>query len=347
MSIDLEQLLTETSVVRGTQPEGDRMGPLLTGRGRQLRVMYGETFDDFGPTLDSLKYYFEVARFGKALQQGSQATATILIADLATCHNAPMEEHGKLMAIGRSRADFVRRLSDRFGLGLSVLLMSEYLHTTEFQARLAAIREHAAKQPEILEWVKKTVSQSKRAVEEEKGFAYAFDEIATIMEYDLKVGPPREEFYDEPARMIAAAIGWDPLCSVYLHPTHPLGLGIDFFFANEEIEEFGVTAYKAGSKGLAEHRVVLGKTSPGDLKRLIDSSLVSKNPRVPNPVLELLVIAEMARQWLEADHQPVTLRQQWRAGELKVEDLKELAPIRVQHYIIGPVSEILTNEGVF
>ena len=70
-----------------------------------------------------------------------------------------------------------------------------------------------------------------RAWDDDKlvGMAYAFEEIATIIEYNIKVGPPRERFYDEPARFIAGAIGNPPLSSVYLHPTFPLGVGPDLF----------------------------------------------------------------------------------------------------------------------
>lgn len=350
----VEALLAEKSVVKETAPPVPEILRALEDRaagGQHLRVMYGETYDTFGATLDSLKYYFEVSRIGRALGAkgpgadagagAAGATATILIADVATCRNAPEDQHAGLMETGRSRAEHVRRVSEVFSLGLTVLLMSEYLHTDSFQQRLGRIKSVAAERPKVFDWVKQTVPESKVAVEAEKGFAYAFEEIATIIDYDLKVGPPREKFYDEPARMIARAVGEHPLASVYLHPTYPLGLGVDFFFNNEEIERYGVTAYKAGSKGLSDNRVVLEETPIGTpfgrTEQLIDASFVGKKPNLPNAVLDVALIAEMARQRLSNEAEVITLREDLAAGRLSPADLKRRARDGLFEYVLKPL----------
>ncbi len=300
--------------------------------------MYGETYDRFGATFDSLKYYFTVALIGRAA--GPTAVPSILIADIASCRNEPEERHDELMAIGAAKVNFVRAVSNFYSLGLRVVAMSEYLDTDAFQDRLRRIRAHAANEQRIFEWVKQTVPASKVAIEQEKDFAYAFEEIATIIEYDIKVGPPRERFYDEPARLIAGAIAVPPLCSVYLHPTFPLGVGPDLFLSSPEIEEFGVTAYKAGSKGLEKNRIILGQTSQERLAALIQRSFVSKKREVPNPVLETAVVAEMARQWMENDHRPIELRAAFYRGDISPAQLKQLALQSAKRYVVEPLQAI-------
>ena len=53
--------LRQEGLVLATAPALDQIGSAIAdrvGRGKPLKVMYGETYDSFGPTLDSLKYYF-------------------------------------------------------------------------------------------------------------------------------------------------------------------------------------------------------------------------------------------------------------------------------------------------
>jgi hypothetical protein len=339
----LRAFLEQPSVILETAPSPPEIEDAVAARaGKTLMVMYGETYDPLGPTLDSLKYYFSVATIAKLLQHsGKPASGTILIADVATCRNEPDHRHDEIMEIGKQRKDYLVALSDHFKLGLNILLMSEYLFTPSFQDRLNRIRDEADRLHEVYEWVKQTVPPSKVEIEKTKGFAYAFEEIATIIEYDLKVGPPREKFYDEPTRMIAKLVGFNSLMSVYLHPTYPLGCGFDFFFANEEIEEYGVTAYKAGSKGLSEHRIILGDTSEDRLAALIDESFVGRKRQIPNPVLDLAVIAEMARQWQAGRLEQILISEAFYSGDISPEELKKRALEGIRDHVFKPVDSLL------
>ena len=85
---------------------------------------------------------------------------------------------------------------------------------------------------------------------------HSFDEIATIIDLDLKVGPPREDLYDGIARDIATRQGKAGPMSLFLTPTFPLGKNWAYFFANDGIEDHGITAYKAGSKRLQDFRIL-------------------------------------------------------------------------------------------
>jgi len=325
---DFTAFLNQKSLIRQTVPDPNKIVSNVTNRAREktLNIMYGETYDRFGFTLGSLKYYFAVALTGKLLHAlGANVSPTILIADIATCRNEPEEHHELLMEIGRQRASVIGSLNDLYGLELDVLLMSEYLHTKEFQTKVAEIRELAKEDNKFHEWIVKTVPESKIDIESKKDFAYAFDEVATITSYDIKIGPPRELFYDEPARMVASAIGMDPLLSIYLYPTYPLGLGRSFFLNNEEIEEYGVTPYKAGSKGLEANRIILGLTGNAKVQDLISQSAVSKNHKIPNAVLDIAIIAEMAKQFLAQKFEPIMIREEFYEGGMTPDQLRELA----------------------
>lgn len=348
MDLNFHSFLKQPDIVLTTTPDMDSLESSILQRsrtGKTIQVMYGETYDRFGPTLDSLKYYFFVAGVGKLLRQRQiQVKPAILIADIAACRNEPEDQHELLMRIGQQRACFVSALSTIYGLELTVILMSDYLHTDQFQSRLAHIRNEAQKHNELEQWVRQTVPPSKVDIEASKGFAYAFEEIATIVDYDIKVGPPREKFYDEPARLISQSLGYLPLQSIYLHPTYPLGLGRDFFFANEEIEQYGVTPYKAGSKNLAQQRIILGQTSEDELNSLIQKTFVSKRSSIPNPVLDTLIIAQMARQWLTRQLEPVTIAESFYAGEISVESLKQRVLSELKEYVITPTHPLF-EEG--
>ena len=343
MKFDFTAFLNQKSLIHQSVPGPGRIVNDVTSRAHKktLNVMYGETYDRFGLALGSLKYYFTVAMAAKLLHEmGTNVSPTILIADVATCRNEPEEQHELLMEIGSQRASILRSLNAVYGLGLDVLLMSEYLYTREFQARVTKIRELAKEDNKFHEWITKTVPESKIDIESKKDFAYAFDEVATITSYDIKVGPPREIFYDEPARMVASALGMDPLLSIYLYPTYPLGLGRSFFLNNEEIEKYGVTPYKAGSKGLEANRIILGVTGTQRVKELISQSVVSKNQRIPNAVLDVAIIAELANQFLAKEFEPITIREQFYEGSMRPDQLRDLTFEGIMKSILSVIPPI-------
>jgi hypothetical protein len=348
MKLEFPTFLEQTSLVYKTIPFANEIIDRIDQRSQNkiVKVMYGETYDRFGPTLGSLKYYFSVSFAGLLLRQsGINVSSTILLADVATCRNEPDDQHDELMEIGKKRAFFLRTLNDIYGLDLNILLMSEYIYTSEFQEKVNNIREMAKEDAKFYEWIVKTVPESKVDIESKKDFAYAFDEVATIIGYDIKIGPPRELFYDEPARMIASSMGLDPLLSIYLHPTYPLGFGRSFFLGNEEIEKYGVTPYKAGSKGLEANRIILGTTEIQRIKDLIVQSVVSKNQTVPNAVLDVVIIAEMAGQLLSKNFSPITIREQFYEGNIQPDQLRQIAIESLTSNIIN-VIPLNTLKGI-
>ena len=345
MTARFSSFLTQPFLVQSTDPGAEELATAIQRRvdaGKTLTVMYGETYDFHGPTLDSLKYYFAVAGLARAVRAGGgRIEASLLIADIAVTRNEDQKHHDRILQAGGRQAAYVRALSDHFKLDLNVVLMSEYLDTEAFQDKLARVRKVSEQLSEIGQWLEKTVPPSKVEEEQAKGFAYAYEEVATILEFDLKVGPPRERFYDVPARMVSGALGADPLQSVYLRPTYPLGLDFDFFFANEEIEEFGVTAYKAGSKKLEKHRVIIGKTDSNRLGELVETSSIPESRQLPNPVLDLVVIAEMGEKLTSDNVEPIEAAEAYFRGELSRDELKSRARTDVPRVILEPLQSIL------
>jgi hypothetical protein len=83
---------------------------------------------------------------------------------------------------------------------------------------------------------------------------------------------------------------------VYVNPTYPLGLNYDYFISHSEIEEFGLTPYKAGSNKLQHNRIILNESSMAQITSLVSESFVPKYEELPNPVLDLCIISDLANQ---------------------------------------------------
>jgi hypothetical protein len=258
--------------------------------------MYGETYDRHRLPFDSLKYYswlsLAVRHLGELEQE---ADGTVLIADTATTRNAAPEEAMPLLDRGRERRDFVGRLLSRLGLAVHVELMSSFIDTPDYQEKLAVVRSVAGTHPAFLELIAHSVPEKYRAEEASKGWTYALEEVAAIFSYDLKVGPPREYFYDEPARLVARSLNGPGLTSVLLHPTWPLGLPMSALLRDPELEAHGVTPYKAGSRGLVKHRIMIEPGMTARAEQLLNDTPVIVRAGIPNPLRQFALTCYLVR----------------------------------------------------
>jgi hypothetical protein len=330
----LEKLLSQRGLVLQT-PSAEKIRTRAK-TSSPTKLFYGETYDENGATIDSMKYYFFVDELNRSLiEEGFETDPAILIADTAACRNVLDDSEREYMKLGEERARFVEVVNDIYGTNLRVVKMSEYINSREFQEHLRGIIETCQTDGRLMEMVEQTVPQSKLNDERKSGFGYSFDEIATIIDLDVKIGPPREDLYDNVAREIAEMEGIDLLMSLFLTPTFPLGKGWDYFFANEGIETHGITAYKGGSKRLQRHRVLIGKTRPEYAAQLLDTSFISDDPTLPNPILDIGIISEMARKKLERDDSPITLADDFYSGALNQEELRDLVSKQLDKYIIS------------
>lgn len=302
---------------------------------RKIRLFYGETYDAAGNTIDSMKYYFFVANLSQSLrEEGFETEPTILVADTAACRNVSSDLQNKYMGLGTERSGFIEHINNVYNTKLNILRMNEYIDSPEFQKELQEVMRICESDLELMAKVEKTVPESKIEIERSRGFMYSFDEITTIVDLDVKVGPPREDLYDNIARDIARKMGRKELMSLFLTPTFPVGMNWAYFFVNEGIEYHGITAYKGGSKRLQDNRILVGRSDPEYIREKINASFISNNPEVPNPVLDIGIICEMARKRLENDDSEITLANEFYQGKITPEQLKEKVGRDVENYVL-------------
>ena len=334
--MQLEQLLSTRGLVQQT-PSVDK----IRERARlvsphPIKLFYGETYDEKGNTLDSMKYYLFVAELSDVLsKEGFATNPIILIADTAACRNVKDELQKRYMVLGADRARFVEQVNTVYGTNLHVIRMSDYIDSAEFVQERERVMQICKANPKLMEGVEKTVPESKIDIERGKDFLYSFDEIATIIDLDVKVGPPREDLYDNIARQIAQERSAKGVQSLFLTPTFPLGMNWAYFFSTEGIEYHGITAYKAGSKRLHRQRVIVRRSNPDYIKQLLIDSFISTDSTLPNPVLDVGIISEMARRRLEQDDSPITLADDFYSGKITPDQLKDKVGRSVENYVLS------------
>lgn len=245
--------------------------------------------DEFGTPIDCLKYYFALSQLQKQLS----ADATVVIADVASLMNdSAIQKQEQIKRSIDRRIKLLSKIIAVYGLPIKIRLMSEIFETDEYKMLRNKVGGTDMKAIEPL--LSKTVPVNKLEEEKKKKFRYALDAIATGLLFDIKIGPPRERFYDEAGERIIPG----KLRSIYLTPTQPLGKNFAFFLTHPEIEEHGVTPYKAGSNKLQDFRIILGETSLARAKELLTTSFESNNPDTVHPVKDIHAITEMARELL-------------------------------------------------
>lgn len=339
----LETLLSQKGLVLQS-PSVDKIrdrANSLNSSNEPIKLFYGETYDNYGHTIDSMKYYFFVSMLSQSLKrEGYKTNPIIVVADVAACRNVSKSLNVEYIELGEKRAEFVHKVKEIYNLDLNVIKMGDYLFSKEFQDKLEKIVSICKENPLFIEKIEKTVPESKIEIERKKGFAYSFDEIGTIIDLDVKVGPPREDLYDDVTRDIAKIQGKKELMSLFLTPTFPLGKNWAYFFAHEGIEEYGITAYKAGSKQLQDHRIIIGKTIIEEARCLLEKSFISKNPELPNPCLDIGIIAEMAKINLENKNSENNtefnkIYDEFYFGNLSEEELKNYVIKSLNKYILS------------
>jgi len=339
----LETLLSQKGLVLQSPSVDDirDRANSLNSSNEPIKLFYGETYDNYGHTIDSMKHYFFVSLLSKSIKkEGYKTNPIIVVADVAACRNVSKSLNDEYIKLGEERAGFVQKVNGIYNLELNIIKMSDYLFTREFQDKLEKIVSICKENPLLMEKIEKTVPESKIEIERKKGFAYSFDEIGTIIDLDVKVGPPREDLYDDVTKDIAKIQGKKELMSLFLTPTFPLGKNWAYFFAHDRIEEHGITAYKAGSKQLQDNRIIIGKTTLDEAEKLIEKSFISKKNYLPNPCLDIYLISEMAKINLENENSENNIEfnniyDDFYYGNLSEKQLKNLVLESLNNYILG------------
>lgn len=308
---------------------------------RVVSIMYGETFDDGGTPVETLKYCFFVSDLSDAFRtEGYDANARILIADSAVLRNAQDRMLPGLERALGERYSILTRARDTYGLALEIELMSSYIGDESFLLLRDDLARIVTADADLMRMLESTVPTGHLARERRNGFLYSFDELASIIDVEVKVGPPREDVYDSLARRVNSARGRSNPLSVFLHPTYPLGVGWSWFFTNP-IEEEGITAYKARSRGLEDHRIIVNRTSPDKVSDLVARSFIPRSDQshLPNPVLDLAVIGERARSLIEGTNRDSRMYEQFQNGQLTAHDLRDHAVELIERYVMEPMRD--------
>ncbi len=283
----LNSLLDEQLVVRKTLGE---LG-MMSG---QVRILYGETYDKYGITIDSLKYYLFLEYLARII--GGNVECNVVEGDLHSVINPSVVEKDLLLREGERRVGQIKKIFSGLGLShVTVRLMSELFKDAGTIDLVNKISTLVKGREDLQNLLAPTVLKNRVAQEKESGFRYAAEAIGLALSFDLKVGPPREENYDKVAQVIGEQFGREYI-SIYLRPSYPMTQDFSFYLTHPEIEEYGLTPYKAGSNKLQDQRIVIGVTSEEIIGDLIANAYVPRDIKYANPLVDLASIVVMHAQ---------------------------------------------------
>ena len=233
---DLQRFVEGSGMVRGTLGFDSLNSKILIlgTETHPLQIFYGETVDEFGMPVDSLKYYFFLSILQKHLESiGIHIEATVVIADVASLlNNSAREKRDTIIQSIERRQQLLKKIIAVYDLPIKIRLMSDIFASRAYKETrniVQTVVENPVVFRGIESYLSKTILENRLTEERKKKFQYALDAIATGLKFDIKIGPPRERFYDEAAQVIAKHAGLIPMMSIYLTATQPLGKDFAFF----------------------------------------------------------------------------------------------------------------------
>jgi len=263
--------------------------------GKPLNIMMGQTFDS-GQPVDMMKYALFMMNLSDRLQDvGVDVTSNWLIADHFIVDINQDQSAMEARKQVEQRIDYLRRLNEVYRGNLGFVLSSELSQRERYKRNLELLMMEADRNSIFREAVLRAVPEERR--NNPNALRYPFEELATIqtMDTDIKIGPPYEALYDEPAREFAPVVGFNKYVAIQLTKAFPFGRPKMLAETSLEIEKFGVLPYKSGSKGLSDYRIDPINDDLDKVKELVSST------RDIRAIIDLLVIAEQARQRLEGE----------------------------------------------
>jgi len=283
----LNLLLSEKLIVQKTLGDVDKLPT-------KIRVLYGETYDKYGITIDSLKYYLFLEYLARIIDNNIECI--VAEGDLHSVINPSVTEKNYLLQVGKERVGQIGRIFERLGIvHVNVNLMSESFGEKMIIDMVSKVSKLVKESTDLQNLLIPTVLKNRVAQERESGFRYAAEAIGLALNFDLKVGPPREENYDKVAQIIGKEVA-EEYKAIYLRPSYPFTKDFSFYLTHPEVEEYGLTPYKAGSNKLQDQRIVIGVTSEEMIGDLIASAYVPQNFLYANPLVDLASIVAMSEQ---------------------------------------------------
>lgn len=283
----LNLLLSEKLIVQKTLGDVDKLPT-------KIRVLYGETYDKYGITIDSLKYYLFFEYLARIIDNNIECI--VAEGDLHSVINPSVLEKNYLLQVGKERLEQIGRIFKSLRIThVKVNLMSELFGEKMIIDVVSKVSKLVKESTDLQNLLIPTVLKNRVAQERESGFRYAAEAIGFALKFDLKVGPPREENYDKVAQIIGKEVGGG-YEAIYLRPSYPFTKDFSFYLTHPEVEEYGLTPYKAGSNKLQDQRIVIGITSEEMIGDLIASAYVPQNFLYANPLVDLASIVAMSEQ---------------------------------------------------
>jgi len=216
--------------------------------------------------------------------------------DLHSVINPSVTEKNYLLQVGKERVGQIGRIFERLGIvHVNVNLMSESFGEKMIIDMVSKVSKLVKESTDLQNLLIPTVLKNRVAQERESGFRYAAEAIGLALNFDLKVGPPREENYDKVAQIIGKEVA-EEYKAIYLRPSYPFTKDFSFYLTHPEVEEYGLTPYKAGSNKLQDQRIVIGVTSEEMIGDLIASAYVPQDIVYANPLVDLASMVAMNEQ---------------------------------------------------
>ena len=309
-----------------------------TESGNTLNIMMGQTFDG-GQPLDVMKYALFMMNLGDILRgEGIQSTARWLIADHFITDINQDVEAVKVKDQLSNRVAYLQLINRVYGGNIGFVFSSGLSQTEEYKQNLEVLFEEASHNEDFRHKILEAVPQDRRS--NPNALSYPFEELATIqsMDTDIKVGPPYEVYYDEPAREIAQVVGFNRYVAIHLTRAFPFGNPTISPSTAEEIEAFGLLPYKKGSKGLDNHRIEPVSDSLDRVQELIATTTDRR------AITDLIVVGQQAYQRLEGrQHSSVKVEKLSEksynaSANQQSRELQELALDLYVRYIHNPVN---------
>lgn len=284
-----------------------------------VNIMMGQVYDSQGHPIDLLKYSLFIMNLEDLIhQEGGHASSIMLLADhFLTDINRDMDKLEAHRA-GRMRKSFLEKVSRVYHGNTRLIFSSTLSKKGGYRKTLGRLHRETEKNERFRELVLKAVPEDRR--DNEGAFDYPIEELTCIstLHTDIKVGPKYERFYDAPAREFSEVVGLKPYSAIHLTDCYPLGTDFD-----AKDFPFGILPYKAGSKGLQDHRIDLGQLDSDRVDTLIDTT--SRK----DALLSIIVIGDLARQRLEGKIAPFHLNK----SDLSLPQMRQRAKALFWDYI--------------
>ncbi len=290
----VEQFVSNKTIVGNILTKGD-LETRIAARS-PITLMMGQTFDD-GQPVDMMKYALFMMTMSDILRQGNiEVTPTWLIADHFITDINQDREVEDARRQGSNRVAYLDKLNQVYGGDIGFIFSSDLSNSDKYQENLARLMSEAETNKEFRAKVLEAVPEDRRS--NLNAYKYPFEELATIqtVNTDIKIGPPYEQYYDIPARVIAPVVGFNKFIGIHLTKGFPFGNPTDIPESTQhEIEANGVLPYKLGSKGLGAFRIDAMSDKPETVGWLIRSTTDMR------AIVDLIVTAEHAKRRLSGN----------------------------------------------